>query len=44
MKVLVTLGLCAPLMFAQTKPPAEQVAGDCAVNISGNNNSASLEL
>jgi hypothetical protein len=42
MRFLTTLGLCAPLMFAQTKPPVGQVAGDCAVNIVGNNNSASL--
>jgi len=28
--------------FAQTKPPSDQKAGDCSINVNGNGNTASL--
>jgi hypothetical protein len=42
MRLLIILCLDASLIFAQTKLSASQQAGDCAVNITGNGNSASL--
>lgn len=41
MRILVLLGLGASLIYAQTKS-VEQVAGDCSLNINGNNNRVSL--
>lgn len=38
----VLLCLCPPLVFSQTKPQVVQQAGDCSVNIAGNNTTASL--
>jgi hypothetical protein len=34
----ILLCFCTSLVFSQTKPPAVQQAGDCSVNINGNNN------
>ncbi|MCU1299784.1 MAG: hypothetical protein JWQ87_68 [Candidatus Sulfotelmatobacter sp.] len=38
MKILVMFGTCTFLAFAQPKDPVRQKAGDCSVNIIGNNN------
>lgn len=42
MRPSIVLTLFAPLLLAQTKPTTVQMAGDCAVNIAGNGNTASL--
>jgi hypothetical protein len=42
MKLPLILGACTPLLFAQTNGPVSQRAGNCAVNLAGNNNTASL--
>jgi hypothetical protein len=42
MRLPIILCLDGCLIFAQTKPSTTQEAGDCAVNIAGNGNSASL--
>src|ERR1700733_5676999 len=36
--------LCASPLFSQTKPQAVQQAGDCSVNIAGNNNTTASLL
>ena len=42
MRIPIVLGLCVQFMLGQTKPSVEQNSGNCAVNIVGNGNTASL--